>query len=303
MAEVEQHGTPKTWWQKLWDGFLNGFSSLFLLIMGLVFAPISTVLALIAIAARGKRNLSRKAFNEFLADHLYLAIGMLILEVGLLHWLFPATNIIANSLLGFLGGSVVWIIFAACLGLLIFASLTNQFLGASGTQTLVSEVVERPGIIERYGLPLVTFIFSPISTILGFFVAFKKDTSLPALIRKYPFVAFGFIALEVGLLHWLVPQTNFLLNLVLGALSVAVTSPVLWCLVGLALILIGYSVYRNWKNAAPSPLSELLGQQQSRSDVSPSSAHSHSPAPVAYSVRHQQSFSSVHQAEAESRFC
>lgn len=277
MSGGQQDNTEKSWWR--W--FLNGFSSLFLLIMGLVFAPILTVLALIAMVAKNRRNLSGKAFNAFLADHLYLAIGMLILEVGVLHWLFPVTNIIANSLLGFLGGPVVWILFGACLGVLIFASVTNQLMGRSEDQRVRQKSTEKPGIIERYGLPLVTFIFSPIATVLGFLVAYKKDTSLSALIKKYPLIAFGFAALEVGLLHWLVPQTNFILNLTLGAVSAVVTSPILWCLVGLALILIAYSVYRGWRNSSPSPSKSFLSRLEVRSDLpQPSQRFSLPAAPV-----------------------
>ena len=71
------------------------------------------------------------------------------------------------------------------------------------------------------------------------------------------------MALEVGLLHWLVPSTNFVLGFVVDALgSVAsAASPLLWILLGLAAVLILYSVYKSF-STKPEPVPAVRREQR-----------------------------------------
>ena len=154
-VQVVQESTLTRLGRQFREGFfgaLRWFFQHLLLLVGLVFAPISTVIALLVMLKNGRSDGGYKeTFNEFIKRHLYTAIALLILEVGLLHWFFPVTNIIASSILGFLSVPLLWVIFGAAAAALLIACVISH---ADKTPQAAKEATT--GIFERYILRIIT---------------------------------------------------------------------------------------------------------------------------------------------------
>ena len=256
MAGMRNRYTPAPVTESKGIGIYRGLSWVFqllILLAGLVFAPFST---LIAIMAMLKNKHDKRSLESLVRNNFYLAMGLLMLEVGVAHWLFPVTNFAATYLLGLLGGPLVWIIFGcAAAALLITCGLSYHFNNPDRTSS------NKISPFERYGLPILAFILAPFSTILGLLFSWKKGDSLALLIRNNPFIAFGFAILEVGLLYWLVPPVNFIFGLIFGS-ALSVTSAALWVLVALAVVFAVCSLWGHKEKQGDSLGNDLglLGQ-------------------------------------------